>query len=122
MPFDNQFGDVFHYGIRPVVSERGLDCVRVDKDIFVGEVLGWIHRRIDRAEVMIADMTGANPNVYYEVGYAQHAGKPIVLVCSTHSSLAFNVQNVHCLFYENIEDLESKLANELDGLLLSGRA
>lgn len=118
MPFTDQFDDVFRYGIYPVVTEHELDCVRVDKDVFVGGVLERIHRAIDDAEVVIADMTGANANVYYEVGYARRAGKPIVLICAAGFLLEFNVQSVRCLLYENIHDLEDKLAEELSGLLL----
>ncbi len=117
MPFTEEFDDVFRYGIKPVVVARGLDCLRVDKDAFVGNIVERIHHMIDRADVVIADMTTSNPNVYYEVGYAHHARKQVILICGARSLLEFNLQSMRCLFYAHIHDLEDKLTQELDGLL-----
>lgn len=117
MPFAKEFDDVFYYGIKPVVHARDLECLRVDKAAFVGNVVERIHELIDRADVVIADMTGSNPNVYYEVGYAHRTGKPVVLICADRSLLEFNLQSLRCLFYEDIHDLEIQLAQELDGLI-----
>jgi hypothetical protein len=117
MPFDSEFDDVFHYGIRPVVASHDMVCVRIDHDVFIGDVPARIHQQIDDANVIIADLTGAKPNVYYEVGYAQRADKPTILICSVRSQLEFNLQGARCLFYEHIVDLEHKLSRELDGLL-----
>jgi hypothetical protein len=117
MPFDPSFNDVFHYGVKPVVERHNLRCVRIDREVFVGSVRSWIHQQIDDAYIVIADMSDANPNVYYEVGYAQRANKPTILTCSVESLLEFNVRGTHCLFYRDIVDLERQLLSELTGLL-----
>jgi hypothetical protein len=122
MPFGPDYYDVFHYGIQPVVANHDMECIRIDRDVFVGDVPTRIHQQIDDAMVIIADMTDAKPNVYYEVGYARRAGKPMILICSLRSQLEFNVQNERCLFYSHITDLESQLAREYSGLLHSAGA
>ena len=121
MPFAEEFDDIFRYGIKPVVAARGLDCLRVDKDAFVGNIVERMHNMIDRADVVIADMTTSNPNVYYEVGYASRARKQIVLICGIESPLEFNVHGMKCLLYAHIHDLEDQLAHHLDKLLQLGQ-
>lgn len=116
MPFSKDFDDVFRYGIQPVVSGCGFRCIRLDYARFVGDIPEHIHSMVDQAAVVVADMTGANANVYYEVGYAQHADKPIILVCNRRSALESNVRNMRCLFYEHIHDLEDQLRTELGNL------
>jgi nucleoside 2-deoxyribosyltransferase len=117
MPFDPSFDDVFHYGVQPVIVSHDMRCVRIDREVFAGDVTARIHGQIDAAEVVIADVSGANPNVYYEVGYAQRANRPTILICATDSLPEFNVRGLRCLLYRHIVDLERQLSHELTGLL-----
>lgn len=64
MPFSPEFDDSFRYGIQGVVREAGLLCERVDESSFSGEIMERIRKKIRTAVVVIADLTGANPNVY----------------------------------------------------------
>lgn len=117
MPFDADFDDVYHYAIKRVVERNGLQCVRIDAEAFVGDIPLRIRESIKAAALMIADMSRAKPNVYFEVGIAQGAGVPTILVCNKDSALEFDVQGERCLFYDRIVDLEACLSGELDKLL-----
>jgi hypothetical protein len=74
MPFADEVGDLFHYGIRQAVSSNGYLCERIDLMPAVGDILARIKERIKTAAFVVAELTGASPNVYLEVGYAWGLG------------------------------------------------
>ncbi len=62
---------------------------------------------------MIADLSGANPNVYLEVGYAWGKGRPTLLLVKSEQELRFDVRSQRCLKYESIKNLADVLSREL---------
>jgi hypothetical protein len=113
MPFDERFEDIFHYGIVRPVHDAGLLCERMDKIAFTGVIGSHMRHRIGHARFVVADLTGANPNVYLEVGYAWGRGVPTVLICSQSAELEFDVRGHRVLLYSTIRDLERKLYEEI---------
>ncbi|WP_441256404.1 hypothetical protein AB7Z32_20060 [Bradyrhizobium sp. 482_C4_N1_1] len=75
MPFASDFDDIYKVGIKSIADELGIVAERVDEQIFSETMLERIYRQIDAADFIIADMSGRNPNVFYEVGYAHARGK-----------------------------------------------
>jgi hypothetical protein len=121
MPFTPETDDVYYYGIQGAVNAAGYLCERADLAVFTGDILEWIKRRIGRATLVVADLTGANPNVYLEVGFAWGCGKPTVLLArDSADQLRFDVRGHRCLVYRSIRDLEEQLTCEL--LALAGAA
>ena len=117
MPFDGSNDDHFHYGIQSAVNNCGYLCERVDRTVFSGTIINRIKDRIDSASLLVADLSGQNENVYLEVGYAWGKGIPTVLLINDASELAFDVRGERCLVYGSIKDLETKLTEELAGLV-----
>ncbi len=113
MPFTRPMDDVYYFGIEQPVHALGMLCERVDQASFSGHILDQIRERIDTAAVVIADLTGANPNVYLEVGYAWGRNRPTILLVQNVGDLRFDVQSQRCLVYERIIDLTRLLTNEL---------
>lgn len=113
MPFKDDMEDVWDYGIQPTVKSAGYICERADLSSFTGDVMDWVRKRIKTAEIVIADLTESNPNVYLEVGYAWGVGIPTILLMNNGSELKFDVQGQRCLKYKRIKDLEKLLENEL---------
>jgi hypothetical protein len=122
MPFAREMDDVFYYGIQRPAHNTGLLCERVDQETYTGDILARVKERIEAAAVVIAELTGANPNVYLEVGYAWGKGRPTILVVKSDQELKFDVRGQKCLTYERIRDLEEALRRELAALLQPGRA
>ena len=120
MPFTTEMDDVYHYGIQNVVNGLGWLCERIDREPFVGDVLDQIKNRIRSAKVVIAELTGANPNVYLELGYAWGVGRPTILVARTTDDLRFDVRGQRCLSYARIQDLERGLRQEVEALRTNG--
>lgn len=109
MPYTPEMEDVFHFGIREAVNEAGCLCERCDHDVFTGDILQRIKERIATSSIVVADMTGANPNVYLEVGYAWGKGIPVLLVAREGEELKFDVQAQKCIYYKNITHLRKQL-------------
>ena len=116
MPFADEMSDVFHYGIQGAVNSAGILAERADLSSFTGDVMEWVRTRISSANLVIADLTSANPNVYLEVGYAWGRGVPTVLLVKSSTDLKFDVRGQRSIVYSSIKDLEQKLANELISL------
>lgn len=116
MPFAEEMSDIFHYGIQGAVNSAGLLAERADISSFTGDVMEWVRLRISSANLVIADLTSANPNVYLEVGYAWGKGVPTVLLVKNSMELKFDVRGQRCIVYSSIKELEQKLANELISL------
>jgi len=117
MPFSPEFEDVFHYGIQNPVHSAGLLCERVDAAVFEGLIIQRILSRIETAKVVVAELSGANPNVYLEVGYAWASKVPTVLLVRDVNELRFDVKGHRCLVYKTIRELETLLTSELRAAL-----
>ena len=119
MPFGEDMEDVFHFGIQQPAREAGLVCERVDQEVFTGDIMDRVKERIGSAALVVADLTGANPNVYLEVGYAWGQGQPTVLLARAEEELLFDVRGQRCLKYRTIKQLREALVRELQTLRTS---
>jgi hypothetical protein len=113
MPFAKDFEDTYVFGIQTPVNDMGFLCERVDMVVFTGDILDRIKKRIDSATLIVADLTGANANVYLEVGYAWGRNRPTLLIARSGNDLKFDVRGQRCIIYENIVDLSKKLRADI---------
>ncbi len=120
MPFSEDMEDTYIFGIQGPVNLAGYLCERVELSTFTGDIVARIKSRIETASLVIADLTGANPNVYLEVGYAWGKNRPTLLIARKDVELKFDVQSQRCLIYKSISDLAKKLESDLASLSQSG--
>ncbi|MEL6182384.1 MAG: hypothetical protein AAFS10_25735, partial [Myxococcota bacterium] len=120
MPFTQSFEDVYFYGIRPPIKDAGMLSERIDQEVFSGDIFGRIKERIETADLVVAELTGANPNVYLELGYAWGKGRPTILLSRSVEDLRFDVQGQRVLLYNSIRQLEARLRQELRTLVARG--
>jgi hypothetical protein len=116
MPFAENMTDVYEFGIYEPAKECDFLCERADQAAFTGEIMEWVKSRIESAAIVIAELTGANPNVFLEVGYAWGKGRPTVLLVREEEELRFDVRGHRCLKYRTIKQLSEILAKELRSL------
>ena len=114
MPYAEEFEDVYEFGIYGPVRRSGFICERVDRAAFTGDILQRIRQRIETADLVIADLSGARPNVYLEVGYAWGKQIPVVFVARDGEEPHFDVKTHRCLYYRTIK----QLARDLEKLIL----
>jgi nucleoside 2-deoxyribosyltransferase len=80
----------------------GLNPFRASDTYSPGLVVADIARQIAESRVIIAEITPVNANVYYEVGYADALGKPVILIADKSvRELPFDVRPYRTIFYEN---------------------
>jgi len=115
MPFDQAFDDVYKLGIKGAVAQfDDVIAERVDEQIYREGILERIYRQIEVADIIIADMTGQNPNVFYEVGYAHAKGKLCILLTSNAGDIPFDLKHQRHIVYGNsIVSLQRELEKEL---------
>ena len=117
MPFEDQFNDIYHLGIKAVATECEVVAERVDEQSFSETILERIYRQIESADFIIADMTGRNPNVFYEVGYAHARGKICTLLTQSADDIPFDLKHHrHIVYNGSIQSLKTKLKFEIEWL------
>jgi hypothetical protein len=116
MPFSAAFNAV-HEGIRRACGAAGYRCLRVDDIWEESTVIQDIFNLIFRAQVVVVDFTGKNPNVMYETGIAHTLGKHVVPISQSLDDVPFDMAHHRILKYlqngEGIEAMIGKLAEKL---------
>jgi guanylate kinase len=116
MPFKEPFDAIYEDHIEPVVSNLGIKPLRGDRIFSTKPIMEDIREAVKHAQVVISDLTGGNPNVYYETGLCHAIGKEVVLI-SQDDNAPFDVQHFRRIRYKYTprgmrqfeEDLESTL-------------
>ena len=113
MPFDPSTDDLFQLGLKAAIEEAGFRCIRVDEQQFTGGILPKIQQLIGKCSLVVAELSGANPNVLLEVGYAWGLGIPTILLARKGEKLPFDVSDQKTLFYDGIVAAKTHLLSEL---------
>lgn len=114
MPFSAEFDDLYQLGIKPACEQAGAYAERVDEQLFQGGILDRIYNQINKADVVIAEMTGLNANVFYETGYAHALGKTVILMTKDVRDIPFDLRHYPHLVHEGaISALIPKLAKTI---------
>ena len=114
MPFTKDFDDIYKLGIKDCCNQVGFIAERVDEQIYSESILERIYRQIKVCDIVIADMTSKNPNVFYEVGYAHALGKPCILLTQNADDIPFDLKHHRHIVYEgSICNLKERLSEEL---------
>jgi hypothetical protein len=115
MPFDSTFNDVYKLGIKEVASNLGIRAERVDEQLYHEGILDRIYNQIGIADIIIADMTGRNANVFYEVGYAHAKGKLCLHLTQEATDIPFDLQHHrHIVYGDSIIKLKDELLENLE--------
>src|SRR5882757_9803649 len=107
MPFVEPFNEVFD-AVKDVahdtVEDSNFQCYWLKDVHAAGLITDDILRGLTEAAFRIADLTGNNPNVMWETGYAMALGKPTILIGQDVASLPFDLRGHRVVEYRP-EDL-----------------
>ena len=119
--FSAPYDDVYNHVIKGICDAYEVKVVRADDLSGPGLIIADITREIGEAQLIIADITPRNLNVYFEVGYALALRKPTILLAKRDTALPFDVAGFRVLFYEDTiggkSKLEEGLRNHLQAIL-----
>ncbi len=109
------YGPAWFQPVCDLIVSTGLACgfvAEVSKDLQrPGLITDQIWHGIRRADVVVADISGSNPNVFYELGLAHALGKEVVIVAQGVEHPPFDVSTARLLRYDltDLQSLEMKL-------------
>lgn len=110
---------LFRYIIIPVCKSCGFEPVRVDQINDSNSITQTIIDKLVSAELVIADISGHNPNVFYEMGYRKCTDKPIIHLKKKGESIPFDINTVRTFEYDltdldNVEEIKKRLQQTIE--------
>lgn len=100
MPFKDPFGVYYQSIFKPAIIKANLDPFRADDLFRPSVIVSDLWQMIQKAKILLAELTTKNANVFYELGLAHAIGKPIVLVSETMEDVPFDLQQLRVLLYD----------------------
>lgn len=100
MPFSTLFQVEYEKIIQPALNELNIECVRGDEIYTQQSIIEDIWNSIRKCRFVLAELTGKNPNVLYEIGLAHAIGKPIVIITRNSDDVPFDLKALRYLFYD----------------------
>jgi len=106
---------MFHHLFEPVIKDCGYKAIRADKISKPGIITSQIIQKIIDAPLVIADLTGHNPNVLYEVALRHVIKRPLVQLIQKGETLPFDIAATRVIYvdYPDLNGIE-KAKKELD--------
>ena len=122
MPFDSAFDDIFEHAIERAVTTHGYRCHRADRTAGAFNLIQAMIHHIFEADLVIADLSGGNMNVFYELGVAHSccSRNKTIMIAEETSEIPFNVSPYNVVLYDRtysgIQTLRNKISEQIDSL------
>jgi hypothetical protein len=122
MPFRQPFDRHYEKIIQPAITAAGLIPLRGDKIYGTQPIIRDIWKNIRRSRIIVADVSGRNPNVNYELGLAHALGKCTVIISCKLRDIPFDYRHLRCILYDSstragAEKLFTDLTNNIRAAL-----
>jgi len=115
----NRTDKLMNYIIKEAVEDYGYSVVRSDKMDTPGSITRQIIGKIVNSELVIADLTDHNPNVFYELAVRHATGKPFIQLIRDNQTIPFDVADQRTIYYGlDVKEAE-KTKNEIQAQLES---
>ncbi len=85
--------EVYKYVVTPALEKLSLAPYRSDLDATPGPINPQMLRKLLEARVVIADLTGRNPNVFYELGIVHSFARPVISLADRAQLLPFDTHD-----------------------------
>ncbi len=115
MQLSSPYMEIYNDVIRRICHEFDIEVVKADDVYGPGIIIADIEKQIIESNFVICEITPANPNVYYELGFAHANRKPTILIADKNSvgDLPFDISPFRVLLYENSIAGKSRIENGL---------
>jgi hypothetical protein len=100
MPFGQWYDRYYQEIYIPAIKDAGFEPVRADELFSTGSVVEQIWEQIEKSKVLLAELTEKNANVFYELGLAHAARKPVVFTAGRLEDVPFDLRHLRVIVYE----------------------
>lgn len=122
MPFGEWFDKYFSGIYIPACKDAGFEPIRADGLFTTGSVMEQIWEQIKNSKVLLAELSGKNPNVFYELGLAHAIRKPVIFVTSNLDDVPFDLRHLRVVVYDVREPgWDLKLRNDITTYLKNAK-
>lgn len=123
MPFQEDFKPIYEKLIAPIAKNLNLTIIRGDYIFTQHDIMFDVWSMLNACQLVIADCTNKNPNVFYELGIAHTIGKPVIMITQDLEELPFDVKHRRAIRYNRdfnkIAVFQHELENAIRSLLPS---
>jgi nucleoside 2-deoxyribosyltransferase len=117
MSFSEEHKNTYEFAIKEACGSLApykIKCHRLDESVLPENIYNELYEKIWKADIIIADLSGLNPNVFYEVGYAYGINKQIILL-TNKEKIPFNLRPFRYIAFNknDLTDLKKKLISTL---------
>ena len=102
-PFGEPFDGYYREVIRPALDAAGHSVLRADDIFALGTVMTAVYQSIAESDLIIADTTGVNANVFYELGIAHSLRKPVIIMTQSSDTVPFDIRHLRNIVYRPSE-------------------
>lgn len=124
MPFAGEFSRP-HQAIKNALEAEGYECRRADDFWLHPQIMQDIVELICTSRLVICDLSGKNPNVFYEAGIAHALGKDVILITQSAEDVPFDLRSLRYVTYlnndEGCADLATKVVDRVRTVVMLAR-
>jgi len=95
---------LFDHVIEPACDKFNFNPIRADKIATTGLITNKVIKNLRDAEIVVADLTGHNPNVFYELGVRHALNKHVILIKNQKDKRPFDIQSINIIDYSSLDD------------------
>lgn len=103
---------VFNHIIQPAVEQQGYQAVRADNISEPGNITSQVIEYVVESDLVIADLTGSNPNVFYELAIRHAYRKPLIQMIEEGQTIPFDVASDRAIFFSTDDIAKAEEAKE----------
>ncbi len=118
MPFAEDLRYVYDDHIKDIIKNLNLSIARADDFFSNNTIMNEIWSAIYYSKIIIADCTGKNPNVFYEIGLAHAIGKQVILMTQNPDDVPFDLKHIRYIYYNNTPRGMKKFEETLSSTVL----
>jgi nucleoside 2-deoxyribosyltransferase len=102
MPYSEIFREYHLHIFAPAIQAAGLTPIVADDRFTTRGMVDQVTTGIRSSKIVLADLTGERPNVFYEMGLAHALGKPVIMLTQRAESIPSDLQHLRWIRYETI--------------------
>jgi hypothetical protein len=123
MPFDESFDELYQEVLKECLEESNFNVIRVDELYGSKPIMEDILNRIESSEIVVADLTGRNPNVFYELGIAhcRKANDNLVIITQDLDDVPFDLKPYRIIQYKPTISGAKALRKQLKNTIMEFR-